>query len=106
MSKFVTMNMELKNDLQKLGKTMFIKGVRTQIWSELIRLHKKDIDAPLKTSDKYPYNKRLCAKLAHRKARRPVPVALFAALKESPKIIYLIRYGYFLLFKGGSGQRT
>ena len=95
-----------KNDLQKSGKTMFIKGVRTQIWSELIRLHKKDIEAPLNTSDTYSYKRRLSAKLAHRKARRPVPVALFAALKESPKIIYLIRYLYFWLFKGGSGQIT
>ena len=84
MSKFVTMNMELKNDLQKLGKTMFIKGVRTQIQSELIRLHKKDIEAPLIILDLFPYNRRLIAKLAHRKARRPVPEPLIAALKESP----------------------
>jgi len=52
MSKFVTMNMVLKNDLQKLGKTMFIKGVRTQICSELIRLHNNDIEAPLIKLDK------------------------------------------------------
>ena len=47
MSKFVTMNIVLKNDLQKLGKRMFIKGVRTPICSELIRLHKNDMEAPL-----------------------------------------------------------
>jgi hypothetical protein len=85
---------------------MFIRGVRTQIWSELIRLHKKDIEAPLNISEKYSYSRRLSAKLAHRKARRPVPVALFAALKASTRIIYLIRYLYFWLFKGGSGQIT
>lgn len=84
MSKFVTMNMVLKNDLQKLGKRMFIKGVRTPICSELIRLHKNDIEAPLITLDLNPYNRRLRAKLAQRNARRPVPVALFTASKVSP----------------------
>jgi hypothetical protein len=64
---------------------MLISGVRTHIWSEFIRLHKNCIEAPLHLLKKHQaYKSKLRAKLAQRKALRPVPAALVAAKNPFP----------------------
>jgi hypothetical protein len=52
------------------------------------------------TLDFKPYNRRLRAKLAQRKARRPVPVALFTASKLSPINKFNLDIGTFGLLRG------